>query len=144
MNNQLKQAIISGIAGKVAMTIFMLWLGPLVGLPEMNTAAMLSMMIGLSVVLGWIMHFVIGIVLAAMYVFFFSKVARKISSPVVKGLVFGGVAFIIGQVGLGIMGALFGGMPPMEGSMMLMMIGSIIGHLIFGVVVVLIAKDQSV
>jgi hypothetical protein len=41
---------------------------------------------------------------------------------------------------MGIMGAVLGGMPPMEGSMMLIAIGSIVGHIIFGIVVAVIVK----
>ncbi len=141
MNNKLQQSIISGIAGTAVMTIVMLWIMPLVGLPEMNTAAMLSMMMGFSVAIGWIMHFVIGIVLAGMYVFFFANLLKKLNNKVVKGLVFGIIAFIIGQIGMGILGAMLGGMPAMEGSMTLIMIGSVVGHLVFGVVVALVHKD---
>ena len=32
-------------------------------------------------------------------------------------------------------------MPPMEGSMMLIMTGSIIGHIIFGIAAALVVKD---
>jgi hypothetical protein len=43
---------------------------------------------------------------------------------------------------MAIMGAVLGGMPPMEGSMMLTMLGSIIGHVIFGIVVVQFVKER--
>ena len=141
MENKLKQSLLSGIAGTIVMTIVMLWVGPIVGLPEMNTAAMLSMMTGFSITIGWIMHFVIGIVFAFTYVYFLSKFLNRIGSSLLRGIAFGFIAFILGQIGLGVMGALFGGMPAMETSMALIMIGSIVGHLVYGIVVVLVAKD---
>ncbi len=143
MENKLKQVILSGIAGTVVMTIVMLWIGPIVGLPEMNTAAMLSMMTGFSVTIGWILHFVIGIAFAAVYVFLLSKVLKKIGNNLLIGITFGIAAFILGQIGLGVLGALFGGMPAIEESMVLVMISSIIGHLVYGVVVVLVNSKVS-
>lgn len=143
MENKLKQSILGGIAGTVVMTIVMLWVGPLVGLPEMNTAAMLSMMTGLSVPIGWVMHFVIGITFAAVYVFLLSNVLKKLRNNLLKGITFGIAAFVLGQIGLGVLGALFGGMPAVDESMVPIMISSIIGHLVYGVVVVLVTGEES-
>ena len=36
-----------------------------------------------------------------------------------------------------------GGVPPMEGNMVFMMIGSIAGHMIFGIVVALVVKEVA-
>jgi hypothetical protein len=41
------------------------------------------------------------------------------------------------------MGAMLGNMPKPEGSMMLMMLGSIMGHVVFGIVVALFVKDNK-
>jgi hypothetical protein len=40
------------------------------------------------------------------------------------------------------MGTIMGSMPLMAGSMILIMEGSIIGHIVFGIVVALLVKEQ--
>jgi len=67
----------------------------------------------------------------------------KIRSKILKGTICGLGIFIFAQIMMGIMGALMGGMPPMEGSMILMMIGSIAGHIIFGIVVALVVTEVA-
>ena len=49
--------------------------------------------------------------------------------------------FIFAQVMMQIMGAIMGGMPTPQGSMLMMAIGSIIGHIVYGVVTVLFIKE---
>jgi uncharacterized membrane protein YagU involved in acid resistance len=116
---------------------------PMMGMPKMDPAAMLSMMMGFPLVAGWMMHFMIGIVFALGYALLFMGVVRKVKSLVLKGVLFGLSAFVFAQVVMGIMGAMMGGMPPMEGSMMLMMMGSIVGHVVFGIVVALMVKEDA-
>lgn len=58
-----------------------------------------------------------------------------------KGAIFGFVVFIFAQIMMAIMGMILP-MPPMEGGMVLMMVGSIIGHIIFGIIVALFVKAQ--
>jgi uncharacterized membrane protein YagU involved in acid resistance len=101
---------------------------------------MLSVMMGVPIVVGWIIHFMIGIVFAMAYAFFFIKVVRKVSSNILKGAIFGLVVFIFAQIMLAIIGMMLP-MPPLEGSMILLMIGSFIGHVIFGIVVAIVVKD---
>ncbi|QQR88025.1 MAG: hypothetical protein IPJ76_07370 [Flavobacteriales bacterium] len=136
------KAAMAGLLATAAMTLVML-VAPFMGLPKMDPAAMLSMMLGVPLALGWAMHFMIGVVFALAYALFFRKVVRKANGAVVKGALFGLAAFVFAQVVIGLMGALLGGMPPMEGSMMLMAIGSILGHVVFGIVVALIVKEDA-
>jgi len=141
METKIKQSIIGGITGTAVMTMVM-FVAPMMGMPKMNPAEMLSMMMGLPLTIGWIMHFMIGITFALIYAFFFIKVVKKISNNILKGAIFGLAAFIFAQIAMAMMGAMLGGMPPMEGSMMLMMIGSITGHVIFGIVVSAFVKEE--
>ena len=141
METKIKQSIIGGITGTAVMTMVM-FVAPMMGMPKMNPAEMLSMMMGLPLTIGWIMHFMIGITFALIYAFFFIKVVKKISNNILKGAIFGLAAFIFAQIAMAMMGAMLGGMPPMEGSMMLMMIGSITGHVIFGIVVTAFVKEE--
>ncbi len=139
MTNKIQKAIIGGIIGTAAMTMVTL-IAPMMGMPKMSPPAMLSMMIGFPIIVGWMMHFMIGIIFAMMYAFILLNMLKKISNNILKGVIFGMFAFIFGQIMIAIMGAMFP-MPPMEGSVMLMVLGSIIGHLVFGIVAVQFIKE---
>lgn len=142
MTPKILKALIAGVIGTAAMTAVMK-VAPMMGMPKMDPAAMLSMMMGFPLMVGWMMHFIIGIVFALAYALLFMGAVRKVKSPVLKGVLFGLAAFVFAQVVMGIMGAMMGGMPPMEGSMMLMAIGSIMGHVVFGIVVALMVKEDA-
>lgn len=139
MPNKTIQSLIGGITGTLAMTMVTL-IAPMMGMPKMNPAEMLAGMLGLPVTIGWLMHFMIGIIFALAYAFFFFNFVKKISSKILKGAIFGFAVFIFAQIMLSIMG-MFMPMPPMEESMMLMMVGSIVGHLVFGIVTVMFIKE---
>ncbi len=140
MNSKLTQTLIAGIAGTVAMTV-LTFMGPYMGLPEMTQAGMLSSMMGVSMTVGWIMHFMIGIVFAAGYVFLFSP-RVNISNKLLKGAAFGFTVFIVAAILMMGMGAMME-MPEPEGSMMPMMIGSLMYHLIYGITVGVVAKSST-
>lgn len=140
MTTKIKQALMGGIIGTAVMTIVMM-IAPMMGMPKMNPPQMLSMMMGFPIVVGWLMHFMIGIIFAMAYAFFFINVVKKVSNNILKGAIFGFAVFIFAQIMMAIMGMMFP-MPPMEGSMLLMMIGSIMGHIIFGITVALFVKEQ--
>ena len=142
MQTKIKQSVISGIVANVVMTLLMV-LGGAIGMPKMSPPDMLAGMMKLPMAAGWVMHFIIGIIFAAGYVFFFNNWLKKISNKIVRGAVYGVVAFIVAQISIPLMGAIFGdaGMPqPDEGSKALVMIGSAMGHVIFGIVIALLVK----
>lgn len=140
MNKTLPTSFLAGIAATAVMTLVMM-VAPMMGFPPMNPAAMLSGMIGSPLVVGWIMHFMIGVIFALSYSFLFlPRVA--ISNAIIKGAVFGFAVFVFAQIAIAMMGALMSGIPPAEGNMALMLLGSIVGHLVFGIVVGLIAKPS--
>ena len=142
MQTKIKQSVISGIVANVVMTLLMV-LGGAIGMPKMSPPDMLAGMMKLPMAAGWVMHFIIGIIFAAGYVFFFNNWLKKISNKIVRGAVYGVVAFIVAQISIPLMGAIFGDavMPqPDEGSKALMMIGSAMGHVIFGIVIALLVK----
>lgn len=136
MNPRIQQALIAGLAGTAAMTAVMM-IAPMMGMPKMSAAGMLSMMMRVPMVVGWLMHFMIGIVFALGYALFFQNIVKGMGNTIVRGVVFGMATFVSAQVVMAIMGAMMGGMPPMEGSAMMIMMGSIIGHVVFGIVVAL-------
>ncbi len=62
MKNSFSKGVIGGFVGTIAITIVG-YMAPLMGLPKMSPPQMLSDMMGFSIVVGWIMHFMIGIYL---------------------------------------------------------------------------------
>ena len=132
MNTKISKSILGGIVGTIIMTIVMM-IAPMMGMPKMSPPAMLANMLDMPLVVGWVMHFMIGVIFAFAYTYLFAPKV-KINNLFVKGAVFGFVVFIFAQIMLAIMGAMLP-MPKMEGSMILMMIGSIMGHIIYGMAV---------
>ncbi|MBI5916193.1 MAG: hypothetical protein HY842_12525 [Bacteroidetes bacterium] len=128
----MKKSIIAGIVGTIIMTIVM-YVAPFMGIPKMSPPEMLAGMMNLPVFLGWAMHFMIGVAFALAYTHLFAPKA-KFNNIYLKGAAFGLAAFVFAQIAMGILGEIFP-MPPMEGSLMLMMLGSIMGHAIFGMAV---------
>jgi uncharacterized membrane protein YagU involved in acid resistance len=141
MKSKIAQSIIAGLVATAVMTGF-IFLAPMMGLPKMNPAEMLSGMMGVPLMVGYLMHCMTGIIFAAEYVYLFNPKV-SISSKILKGALFGFAVFVFAQVMMFIIGKIMP-MPMMEGSMMLMMIGSLIGHLVFGIVVALIVPYYSV
>jgi uncharacterized membrane protein YagU involved in acid resistance len=122
------------------MTMVM-FIGHFMGLPKMNPVVMLSMIMGFPLFLGWVMHFMVGIVFALAYVFLFVQLLKKVHSRIVKGIIFGIAVFIFAQIMMAVMSALLGGMSSPGGDMLLMMAGSVMGHAIYGITVALFVKN---
>ena len=76
------------------------------------------------------MHFMIGIIFAFVYTYLFAPKV-KIGDMYLKGAVFGFIVFVFAQIMIAIMSTMFP-MPKMSDSMVLTMIGSMIGHVIYG------------
>ncbi len=141
MKSKIAQTIISGLVATAVMTGVGL-MAPYMGLPKMNPAEMLSGMMGVSLMVGYLMHFMIGIIFAAVYVYFFNPKVH-IESKFLKGIVFGFAVFVFAQVMMFIIGKMMP-MPMPQDNMMLMMLGSLIGHLVYGIVVALIVPAYVV
>jgi len=126
MKLNLVKAIVAGIMGTAAMTMLML-LAPKMGMPPMNIGAMLGSVMGGSVILGWAAHFMIGTVLAVSYAAVFA--GRLPGAPAVRGAIFSLLPWLMAQlVVMPMMGlGLFSGSMLAAG-------GSLMGHLLFGVV----------
>ncbi len=132
MNNKIQKTILAGIISTAVMTLVTM-IAPMMGMPKMSPPAMLSGMLGMPMFVGWVMHFMIGIMFAFAYTYLFAPNV-KIKNIWLKGAVFGVVVFIFAQIMMAIMGAMMP-MPKMEGSMMAMMMGSLMGHIIYGMTV---------
>lgn len=135
MKGKMTQTLVAGIIATAVMTGIIL-MAPMLGLPKMNPAQLLSGMLGVSLLIGYMMHFMIGIIFAAAYVYVFNSKVH-IQSKLAKGALYGLIVFIFAQVMMFIMGKMMP-MPMPEDNKMLMMVGSLIGHLVFGIVLALI------
>lgn len=144
MQTKIQQSVISSVVATIAMTLLMV-IGAAMGMPKMSPPDMLAGMMKVPVAAGWIIHFTIGIIFASGYVFFFKNWLKKISSKLLRGAVYGIVAFIVAQISIPVLGTIFGdaGMPQPEGSMALLMIGSVMGHVVFGIVIALLVKPVN-
>ncbi|MFZ6013758.1 MAG: DUF6789 family protein [Bacteroidota bacterium] len=134
MESKFMKAVVAGIVATAVMTVVGVT-APYMGLPKMNPAEMLSGMLGVSPAMGWIMHFMIGIIFASTYVYWFDPKV-KINSKFWKGIVFGFAVFVFAQIMLFLMSKVLPPPPDSpETNMALMMIGSLIGHFVYGVFV---------
>jgi uncharacterized membrane protein YagU involved in acid resistance len=130
MSKSIGKAILAGIAGTVAMTLFML-MGPMMGMPEMNVGRMLGTFMGVPEAAGWMAHFMIGSVLAVSYAVMFRPRLRG-NAPV-RGIVFGLIPWFMAQVVVNpMMGAgVFAMNTPAPVAMVM---GSLMGHIVYGAV----------
>ncbi len=144
MKIQIKQSLAAGIAGTAVMSIIM-FVGALLGMPKMSPPEMLSTMMGIPIWLGWMAHFMIGIIFASGYVYFFSKWLKRVHSRALKGALFGVAAFVIGRLAMTAMGAMSGEsqMAQSSGSMTVMILAGLMGHIIFGITVALVVKEEK-
>lgn len=139
MATKITKPIVAGIIATLLMTIFMM-LMPILGAPKMNPALMLSMIMKMPLAVGWIAHFMIGIIFAFAYAAIFINLLKKVQNNLFKGAIFGFTTFIFAQIIMATMGSLIGEMPSMEVNMMLMMISSIVSHIIFGIGIAIFIK----
>jgi uncharacterized membrane protein YagU involved in acid resistance len=134
-----RKAIVVGLIGTFVMTMVML-IGPTMGLPPMPIGKMLAGFMGVPQALGWIAHFMIGTILALVYAYVFES--RFPGSGVLRGALFGLLPWLISQIVVyPIMGeGLFALDTPAP---VLMVFGSLMGHLIYGGVVGGIYRTKS-
>jgi uncharacterized membrane protein YagU involved in acid resistance len=135
VNVNIVRAVLAGVFGTIVMTAVGLWVAPLMGIPPMNPANMLTEAMGGVIALGWLGHFAIGVILAVIY----AVVAPSIpGSPMVSGALYGIAPWLLAQVAVIPMM----GMPFFSGSIA-MAVGSLIGHLVYGAVVGVVYGEAS-
>ena len=130
------RAALGGCAGTLAMTALMYMVAPMMGL-HMDIAAMLGSMLGGSWIAGMMMHFVNGaVIFPAVYVY--ALYGYLPGSPAVRGTIWGLVLWFVAQtvvmpmMGAGLFSSAMGG--PMAA------IGSLIGHILYGSLLGIIAS----
>lgn len=121
------KAVVAGLVGTAVMTAVGLWVAPLMGMPRMNPADMLAGAMGGNPLLGWVAHFMIGSILAVIY----AMVAPALPGPpAVRGALYSLAPWL---VAMSVMMPMMG-MPAFGGSGVVAT-GSLIGHLVYGLVV---------
>ncbi len=119
-------AIVGGLVATAVMTVLML-AAPRMGLPPMNIGAMLGSVMGGSLVLGWMAHFMIGTILAVVYAAFLAT--RLPGAGFVRGALYALLPWLMAELvvmpmmGAGFFGGSFGAA-----------FGSLMGHLVYGAV----------
>ena len=138
---KIRQAITGGFLATLVMTVMMVTIGTL-GMPKISAPAMISSMMGFPFLLGWLAHFMIGIIFAAGYVFLLDHWLDSIHSRVLKGTIFGTAVFIIAQIAIPILNTVLGAgnTRGQQGSFFLLAMGSLIGHIVYGITVALAVK----
>lgn len=125
------KAILAGLGGTAVMTLVAMMAGPMMGI-EMNVPKMLSGFMKVPLAVGWIVHFMIGTVLALIYVALVIDLLP--GAPWLRGALYGLAPFFLAQIAV----------MPMMGmgfftinapNTMMLVMGSLIGHLVYGAVV---------
>lgn len=135
----LLKAIVAGVAGTIVMTI-MTMIAPMMGMPEMNIPKMLSDFMGMPAILGWAAHFMIGTSFALVYAYVF--ISKLPGHQILKGAIFGLFPWLLAQTMVNpMMGAgIFAVNTPAP---LMMVMGSLIGHLFYGAVMGLVYGSKS-
>ena len=124
----LTKALLAGVVGTIAMTM-LTYIAPMMGMPEMNIPQMLSGFMGVHILAGWLAHFMVGTGFALLYAYIFASWIP--GPPVVKGAVYGLFPWFLAQIMVNpMMGA--GVFALNTAAPMLMVVGSLMGHLVYG------------
>ena len=136
MNIDFGRAVIGGLIGTAAMTMVGLFVAPTMGLPPMNPADMLAAAMGGNLILGWGGHLMIGVVLALGY----ALVGSMLPGPgIARGAIYSIAPFLMAQLLVMPMMS----MPLFSGSATMAM-GSLVGHIVYGVVLGGIYREAAV
>jgi len=131
-------AVIAGLVGTVVMTILMI-VAPAMGMPKMDIVGMLGSMFttnkGTATIVGWVVHLMMGVVFAIIYTFAWSQGIG--SATWLWGLIFGAIHAIVAIVMMPMILRMHPRPPEMEGGAMTM-VGQLMGHLVYGLVVALV------
>jgi uncharacterized membrane protein YagU involved in acid resistance len=126
------RALVAGLIATAAMTALLL-IEPSIGLPSIAVGQILSSSLGLASArlaagpaLGWLIHFIIGALLALLYAAVFER--RLPGGELARGLIYGVLVFVAAQL---LFMPLVGGGFFSRGDGQLIT-GSLLGHLVYG------------
>jgi hypothetical protein len=131
MEKNIGKAVLAGFVATVVMTM-MMYMAPMMGIPKMDVAGMLSGMMKTPWIVGMLIHFMNGaLIFPLIYVFVFHNILPGPSF--VKGMTWGLILFLIAQVmvmpmaGAGV----FSSNSP---NPLLSVMGSFMGHAVYGAI----------
>lgn len=130
------RGLLAGAVGTAAITMLMLG-GPLMGMPKMPIGEMLGSFLHIGSAAGWLMHVVIGLALALIYAGLFAT--RLPGGPALRGAIYGFGVFLVAQI---VVTPMMGG-GVFSGGNMPMIVGSLMGHLVYGVLIGLIYGNPA-
>jgi uncharacterized protein DUF6789 len=132
MRPRLPRAFVGGLLGTAVITLSMYFVSPVVTGGPTDIAAMLGEALRASWIAGMIAHFVVGtLVLPGIYVLVLYPLL--LGSPPVRGVMFGTILWLITQVV--VMPMMGGGLFSEQAGGLEAVIGSLIGQLVYGLVV---------
>ncbi|MEF2548461.1 DUF6789 family protein [Aurantimonas sp. E1-2-R+4] len=128
----LKNGFLAGFIATAVLSVMMVAKGIMGVMPELDVAAMLSMMMGAPVIVGWLAHFMIGtLAWGGGFAILYEVVPG--GSAVVKGIVFGVAAWLAMMImvmpiaGAGVFGMNFGILAPMMTLVLHIVFGAVLG-----------------
>ena len=139
----IQSALAAGFAATAAMTAFT-FMAPLMGF-EMDIPKMLSVTMGAPILIGWLAHFMVGLVLAVIYAAIFLSAIKKVAN-FKNGALFGIFPWLLAQLMVMPMMSLTNGGSFVSGlfsGSLLITMASLMGNLLYGEVLVCFFKDQS-
>lgn len=123
-----ERAALAGLGGTAAMTLLMI-AAPMMGMPKMLIGEMLGNFLHIGSAAGWVMHAMIGVVLALIYAAVVTN--RLPGNSLVRGASYGFGVFLVAQL---VVTPMMGG-GVFSGGNLPMIMGSLLGHLVYGAVV---------
>jgi len=140
--------IIAGLVGTMAISMVMA-MAPKMGMPKMDIVDMLSTMFGKpNRMLGWMMHFMMGIIFALIYAFAWSLGVG--SATWLNGLIFGAIHWLVVGMVMGMIPMMHAGIKSgaveapglwmTNNGGVMAFVGGLMGHMVFGLVVALITN----
>lgn len=140
MENKNMQAILGGLGGTAVITATMFLLS-LAGMPDIDYGNLLAQFTNTSTVVGWLMHFAMGIALAFLYVYFFREF---LPGPFwAKGMIFSILPWVITLIMLFPMVDTLN-IADKTQSPGVFIVSSMIAYLAFGAVMGLVAHPRGV
>lgn len=139
MHPQAGRAMAGGFAGTVAMTLMMYLVAPLMGL-NMDIAQMLGSLLGNSWTAGMVLHFINGTVIFPL-LYAYVLYAWLPGGPTSKGLAWGVILWFLAQIV--VMPVMGGGVFSSHVGGLMAVMGSLVGHLLYGGVLGAIAGAEQ-
>lgn len=128
----LKNGFLAGFIATAVLSVMMVAKDIMGVMPELDVAAMLSMMMGAPVIVGWLAHFMIGtLAWGGGFAILYEVIPG--GSAVVKGIVFGVAAWlammimVMPMAGAGVFGMNFGILAPMMTLVLHIVFGAVLG-----------------